>query len=178
MFKYIKFTKVSDAFTTHTFRVGDEPVRAYGFDADVVALESEDVVNIDAVIASQNDLINCTEISYDEFKDVVRTTAQYARVKHRVEEKYNADVAVLTSLYPLHERETWATQLEQAKKFLITSADTDAPFLKTLADAEGGTVADFAQAVIVKSEAYQAFMAQALATKRAYEKELMSEIGL
>jgi hypothetical protein len=177
MFKYIKFNRVRDAFTEHRFVGQGAEVKVYAFDVDVVALSGEENA-IDALIGGQDARIVCEEIVYEEFKYIVQATAQYARVKQRVEEKYNADVAVLTDLYPLHERETWTTQLQEANAYMVSNNETDAPFLKTIADAEGGTVADFANAVIVKSAAYQSFMAQKLAEKRAFEKELMQEIGL
>lgn len=177
MFRYVSFEKVSDAFTTHTFRSTDEAVKVHGFSVNVVSLEADNNDDISALIAAQSPLIKCEEIAKDIFIEAVKTSLQYARIKEVVEQKYNEDVVIIASAYPLHERETWATQIAQAKKFLETNVEEDAPFLKILAVAEGGIVADFANAVLAKSEAYEMFMATKLADKRRLEKELLAEIG-
>ncbi len=178
MFKYVKFTRLEKDGTVYEFRAQKDDVEVIAIDGDAVALkyESEDAVN--ALIASQSNLITAVEITYEEFKVIAQKSAQYARIKKRVEEKYNAEVCDIANQYTLHERETWAIQLEQAKAYKQSGDELDAPFLKVLADAEGATVAAFADAVILKANAYEAFMAQALANKRAYERELMAEIGL
>lgn len=179
MFKYVSFKKVDDAFTTHEFRGESEGVTVHHFDVvPVVSIASSNEDAIDALIASQSPLIECQEIDIDSFKSLVKNSAQYSRIKTVVAEKYNTDVMEITNAYPLHERETWAIQLEQAKAYKQSGDALDAPFLKTLADAEGGSIAEFAEAVILKSNAYEAFMANALANKRAHERELLSEFGL
>lgn len=149
--------------------------KVHSFSVPVVAIEGT-VSEVDALVALQG--FACTVITQAEFKTLIIATEQYKRVKQRVEEKYNVDVSAITSLYPLHERETWGTQLSQAKLFLQTSNEADAPFLKVLASAEGGTVLDFANAVVAKSVIYENLMAIKLAEKRAYENELLLEIGV
>jgi len=178
MFRYVSFEKVSDAFTTHTFRSTDEAVKVHSFSVNVVSLEADNNDDISALIAAQSPLIKCVEITKDVFVEAIKTSLQYARIKEVLEQKYNEEVNVLAAQYPNVERETWGTQLAQAKAFKINGNEVDAPFLKTLADAEGGTVDDFANAVIAKAEAYASFMAQMLARKRAHEKELLLEIGI
>ena len=178
MFKYVEFTKVEAVGTVLEFRGGDDIVKVNHFDVDVVSIESNDIADIDALIANQATEINCTEITQDEFRTIVSTTAQFARIKKMVDEKYTKEVAVLIAQYPAVERETWATQLSQAKAYKISGDEADAPFLKTLADAESDTVVNFADAVIAKANDYEAFMAIKLADKRAHETVLMSEIGL
>ena len=176
MFKYVEFEKVETEFTVLEFRGQNDKVKVNHFDVDVVSLEGETESDIDTLISSQ--AIDCKIITQDEFKAIVINTTQFSRIKKQVDEKYSKDVSVLTSLYPAVERETWATQLSQAKAFKISGDVADAPFLKTLADAENDTVDSFADAVISKSISYAAFMAEELAAKRAYEKRLMNEIGL
>ena len=101
MFKYVKFTKVEDEFTTHTFRGGDENVKVNHFDIDVVSLESEDEVAITETIISQDERINCEVITKEEFKDLVSDSAQINRirsvVKERIACKYSAadEIAML-----------------------------------------------------------------------------------
>ena len=177
MFKYVKYTKVDTGKTALEFRSQNEDVKVNHFDLDIVSLEGEEEA-INALIDSQPDEINCEEITQDEFKTLFSQTARFKRIKQRVKEKYDADMDVLISLYPGTERETWQIQLNQALAYKESGDEADAPFLKTLADAEDATVDDFADAVIAKAKAYEEFSAQNLAKKRAFERELLSEIGL
>ncbi len=178
MFKYVKFNKVAGEGTIHEFRGGDETVKVNHFNADIVSIEAENEADIDALISSQVSEISCETIAQEDFKDIVSSTAQFARIKEIAEEQYNKSVSLLTAQYPSFERETWATQLSQAKAFKTSGDEADALFLKTLADAEDDTVESFADAVIAKANKYESFMAVKLAEKRAIEKSLMSEIGL
>lgn len=178
MFKYIKFTKVETDLTVLEFRGGDETVKVNHFDREVVSIETDNEADIDALVDAQATEIGCELITQDEYKTIVKTTTQFARIKKQVDDKYTKDVGIVTSLYPAVERETWATQLSQANAYKVTGDELDAPFLKTLADAENDTVKSFADAVITKANEYEVFMAQTLATKRAFEKNLMQKIGL
>lgn len=178
MFKYVKFTKVQVPYSTLEFRGGDDTIVVRHFDGDVVCISGDIEADIDVLIANQASEISCTVITQAEFKSIIELSSQYARIKQVVEEKYTQDVGVLTAQYPLNERETWAIQLEQAKAFKVSGVDTDAPFLKTLADAESDTVTNFADAVILKATEYESFMALKLVDKRAHEKTLMSVVGL
>jgi predicted nucleic acid-binding protein len=179
MFKYVKFDRVETPLTVLEFRGGDEIVKVnYFTGVDVVSIEAENEDNINALIDSQPNEINCTEITQDEFKNYIKVTTQYKRIKNVVAKYYDNMMDKIFNNYPLAERETWNTQLAQAKAYKASGDEDDAPFLKTLADAESGTVADFADAVIAKAQEYENFSAQALSKKRAYEKELMSKIGL
>lgn len=87
MFKYIKFTRVEDEFTTHIFKGGDEDLNVNRFDVDVVSIESEDENAIDTLIASQNPDINCIEITKEEFKSLVTNSAQINRIRDIVKER-------------------------------------------------------------------------------------------
>ncbi|MGB3988520.1 MAG: hypothetical protein WBK67_02385 [Minisyncoccales bacterium] len=178
MFKFLMFTVVATEFTKLGFIGSVEGVKIHSFDVNVVALESDDEAKIDELIAMQPEETLCVEITQAEFHSKAVTSSQYARVKQRVEEVYNAEVAAIASTYPLHERETWVTQIAQAKAFQASGNVADVPFLNVLALAEGGSVADFANAVLAKSVAYEMFMATKLADKRKLEKELLAEIGI
>ncbi len=178
MFKYIKFTKVKDEFTTYEFRGGDDNVKVHYFDVDVVSIEAENEEDISNIISIQSDKINCIEITKDEFKTLVKDSIQIKRVYKRVDEFYTKEMSGILDKYPLAERETWNIQLSEAKTYLQNKDESDAPFLKILAIAEGSTVEDFANAVVAKAEDYRALSAAALAKKRAFEREFLGEIGL
>ena len=176
MFKYIKYTKVETEYTTLEFRGGDDIVKVNHFDVDAVSIKSDNESAIDALITSQ--AVECIEVSKDEFKTLTAQSAQVLRVGDIVKESFDVDVKILTEKYPLAERETWKTQLDEANKFLASSDEADAPFLKILADADGGTVKDFANAVVANNSAFIVFSANALAKKRALKRELLSKFGI
>lgn len=93
MFVYVKFEKVSDEFTTYEFRGGNEDVKVNYFDVNVVSIESENEIAINNLILSQDKKINCQIISKDEFKELVKDSAQIERirtiVKERIASKYS-----------------------------------------------------------------------------------------
>ena len=93
MFVYVKFEKVSDELTTYEFRGGNEDVKVNYFDVNVVSIESENEIAINNLILSQDKKINCQIISKDEFKELVKDSAQIERirtiVKERIASKYS-----------------------------------------------------------------------------------------
>jgi len=178
MFKYIKYTSKKQDNTTLTFRGGDEDVKVNYFNIDVVSVESAEEGKIDALVDAQPSDINCEEISKDEFKTLVENTPQVIRVRNRVRTTIENAVKAISDKYPAEERETWGTQLEEAKFYKDGGDEDDAPFLKVLSDAEGISLDDFADAVITNATNYKAFMAQAVAQKRTLEAELLAELGL
>ena len=177
MFKYVKFTKVEDEFTTHTFRGGDETVKVNHFDIDVVSLESEDEVAISETIITQNEIINCEVITKEEFVAIYKTTEQYKRVLDRTEDYLNKMMENIDKEYPSKERETWSMQILEANNFLETNDESKAPLLKILADDEDDTVENFANAVVAKNNVFTLLSANALKEKRRFKKELMSAVG-
>ena len=178
MFKYIKFKKVPTEYTVLEFTPKDEKTHVNFFTGvNVVSIEGEKA-DIDELISAQDARIRCEEITKDEFKALVENTPQVGRIRQIVKESFDADMAAIAKKYPLYERETWPIQLAQAKRYQQSGDEADAPFLKTLADADGSTVADFADAVIQKAAGYEDMAAAALAKKRARERELLAKIGL
>ena len=175
MFKYFKFEKVETEYTTLAFRGDAEGVKVNHFDVDVVSIESDNEDAIDALVTSQ--AVECVEITQDEFKALVKSSAQVLRIRAVVKASVDNDMKSIIEQYPLIERETWSIQYEEATKYLDSSDDTDAPFLKILADADGNSLDDFANAVIAKKDAFVAFSANVFAKKRAFEKKLLAEIG-
>jgi len=91
MFKYVKFKKVETKYTVLEFRGQSEEVKVNHFDVNVVSLEGSES-NIDALVAAQETSINCEEITHDEFKELVRESAQLKRIRevvaNKVAEKY------------------------------------------------------------------------------------------
>lgn len=87
MFKYVKFGQVTDEFTTHEFRGTSEGTNVNHFDSAVVSIKSEDEAQIDALITSQESVINCTLITKEEFKDLVKDSAQLNRIRTIVKER-------------------------------------------------------------------------------------------
>jgi hypothetical protein len=177
MFKYLRFTPVPLAYTTLTFLGGDENVKVNYFDKPFVSIEAENEADINALIVSQPNEIGCTEITKEEFVQLVKTTKQYKRIIERGNEKLEQLTEDIVKKYPVKERETWHIQLGEALKYIETQNEADAPFLKILADNENDTVAAFANAVINNNNAFIALSASALSQKRLLEQELLKELG-
>ena len=178
MIKYIKYTESQGKFSKLTFVRKNEDVKVVFFDKPFVALECENEELIDELIAYQDELIKCEEIAADEFKALVETTSQYSRVLEMACERLEKNMSAIKSKYPESERESWSLQKEEAKKYLATRDETDAPFLKVLADNENDTVESFAIAVLAKNEAFTIMSANALSDKRLYQVELLRELGV
>ena len=93
MFKYVKFERVTSLVTVYEFRGGNEDVKVNYFDVTVVSIESESEIAINELIASQPPSINCVEITKEEFKEIVKDSAQIERirtvVKERIASKYS-----------------------------------------------------------------------------------------
>lgn len=86
MFVYVRFEKVSDEFTMYEFRGGNEDVKVNYFDVNVVSIESKNEVEINNLILLQDKKINCQIISKDEFKELVKDSAQIKRIRTIVKE--------------------------------------------------------------------------------------------
>lgn len=177
MFKYIRFTPLKTNETTLTFRSKTEDVKVNYFDRPFVSIQSENEADIDVLIASQPSEIDCKEITKDEFVQLVKLSSQYQRILLRGTKKLSKLTKTIKDKYPEEERETWSTQLEEAKKYKKTLNEDDAPFLKTLAENENDTVEAFANAVIENNEIFKALTAKALSEKRVFQKKLLAEIG-
>lgn len=178
MFKYIKYTESQGKFSKLTFVRKNEDVRVVFFDKPFVALECEDEELIDELIAYQDELIKCEEITANEFKALVETTSQYSRVLEMACERLEKNMSAIKSRYPESERESWSLQKEEAKKYLATKDEADAPFLKVLAENENDTVESFAIAVLTKNEAFTIMSANAISDKRLYKAEMLRELGV
>ena len=178
MIKYIKYTESQGKFSKLTFVRKNEDVKVVFFDQPFVALECENEELIDELIAYQDELIKCEEITADEFKALIETTSQYSRVLEMACERLEKNMSAVKSKYPESERESWSLQKEEAKKYLETKDEADAPFLKVLADNENDTVESFAIAVLAKNEAFAIISANAISDKRLYQVEMLRELGV
>lgn len=178
MFKYIKYTESQGKFSKLTFVRKNEDVKVVFFDKPFVALECENEELIDELIAYQDELIKCEEITADEFKALVETTSQYLRVLEMACERLEKNMSEIKSKYPESERATWPLQKEEAKKYLATKNEADAPFLKVLADNENDTVENFVKAVIEKNAEHTIFSANAMSEKRLYKAKMLRELGV
>ena len=81
MFKYIKFEEIKDGATTHTVVDKLEDVKIHYFSVDVASIEAQNEADIDETIALQDAVINCEEITQDEFKALVTNSAQLCRIR-------------------------------------------------------------------------------------------------
>ena len=178
MIKYIKYTESQGKFSKLTFVRKNEDVKFVFFDKPFVALECENEEWIDELIAYQDELIKCKEITADEFKALVETTSQYSRALEMASERLEKNMSAIKSKYTHSERESWSLQKEEAKKYLATKDEADAPFLKILADNENDTVESFAIAVLAKNEAFAIISANAISDKRLYHAEMLRELGV
>lgn len=178
MLKYVRFIEVELEFTKLTFVRKNEDVKVIFFDKPFVALECENEELIDELIAYQDELIKCEEITADEFKALIETTAQYARVLEMACERLEKNMSAIKSKYPESERATWPKQLLEAAKWMETKNDDDAPYLKIVSIKENDTVENFVKAVIEKDAAYTIFSANAMSDKRLYQVEMLRELGV
>lgn len=112
MFKYVKFTKVQDEFTTHEFRGGDDLVKVNHFDIDVVSLESDDAEAIYELIISQDERINCQDITKDEFKELVKNSAQIERIRTIVKERIASKYSIADEIAMIKRDESDAKRVE------------------------------------------------------------------
>ena len=177
MFKYVRFTPVESQYTTLTFKQKNNDVKVNFFSLNVVSLEADNEALIDELISSQVKEIKCEVITKEEFINLIKLTSQYKRIIERGNEKLEKLTANIAAKQALRERETWYIQLEEAKKYIQTQNEADAPFLKILAENEGDTIEAFANAVINNDIAFRTLTANALSEKRILEQNLLAEIG-
>jgi len=179
VFKYFKYKKIVTDKTVFEFRGDAEDVTVNVFqDEQVVSIYAEDEDAIYALVAQQEDAIECQEIEKDSFVEKIKDSARYKRILDKVSKSYEDQMLIITDRYPSVERETWDIQLKQAYAFLESNDENDAPFLKTLAEDEDTNLEDFANSVVQKAKLFEKFSANALASKRRFKKQLLSEIGV
>lgn len=73
-------------------------------------------------------------------------------------------LAGLVSEYAREERETWPTQVAEARAYLDDDA-ADVPFISALAQARGMSLSDFAGLILEKESAYKSAVSAVLAAQ-------------
>jgi hypothetical protein len=116
-------------------------------------------------------LPNDTDFTTKEWEDKLTQAVEDEAIEV-INEKFESDIASITSSYPQAERETWGIQLSQAKDYLNTKDEDANAFITTLAKANSVGVEGFAVKVINKAKAYEDAVAKALASKQKALKEL------
>jgi len=92
MFKYVQYDKAQGQYTEYEFLPSTEDVKVNYFTADdikVVSLEGEEEV-INALIAEQPEVINCRELTLDEFLVKVEFSDQIKAIRRQVSNKIAA----------------------------------------------------------------------------------------
>lgn len=112
MFKYVKYTKVADEFTTHSFRGAGEELKVNHFNVSVVSIESEDEAILEEVIVSQDEKINCIEIDHAEFKELVGDSLQIERIRKVVAERIASKYTYADEIAMLRRDDTDAKKIE------------------------------------------------------------------
>jgi hypothetical protein len=103
---------VEDEFTTHEFRGTSEGTNVNHFDSAVVSIQSEDETQIDALIESQESVINCTLITKEEFKEMVSDSAQLNRIRDVVKEKIAVKYSFADEIAMLKKEQTDPKRVE------------------------------------------------------------------
>jgi len=90
MFKYLKFNKVKDEFTTYSFTSSDDKVSVNFFSGtseDIVSIQADNEVHLDALILAQASIINVREITKEEFKAIATDSCQINRIRDIVKKE-------------------------------------------------------------------------------------------
>ncbi len=128
MVKYIEYTKVNTKHTVLEFRGGSEDVSVTNFTgedmfANVVSITGESETDIDNLINTQPEEINCIELVQAEFKALVRNSDQLQNirriVKSEIAKKY--DIADEIALSKLDVDDLKRTSYEEYISFCILS---------------------------------------------------------
>lgn len=112
MFVYVEFTKVTDEFTTYEFRGGSEDVKVNYFDVNVVSIEADNENTIYELITSQDERINCHEITKDEFKELVKNSAQIERIRTIIKERIASKYSIADEIAMMKRDENDAKRVE------------------------------------------------------------------
>lgn len=86
MFKYVRFNKVETEYTVLSFRQLNENVKVNYFNVDVVSIEGDNEIDIDALVDAQDSMIACELLTYDDFKIMVSSSFQIERIRAVIKE--------------------------------------------------------------------------------------------
>lgn len=177
MFKYIKYTPMTDDHTTHIFNEINDKCKVHRFDVPYVSVEYTDKADFAALVATQLPAIEAVEITKVEFADIVQYSDQIKRIYSVANEQFASDMKAISEKYTQEERDTWSIQVEEANA-VKAGVTISTPFLSSLAADESITLMEAADKVLsIKSE-YALFSSQCLARKWVKVSELKSEVGV
>ena len=177
MFKYAKFTPMTDAYTTHGFNEIDDKCKVHRFDVPYVSVEYSNEVDFTELMAAQNHIIEAIEISKIEFDGLVQHSDQVNRMYDVVNAQYTKDLKTISEKYSQEERDTWSSQIAEANAIKDGIA-TDTPYMTALATDEGITLVQAAGIVLANKNAYDNYSAGALTRKWESLGLLKGEVGL
>ena len=83
----------------------------------------------------------------------------------RINEEFEAEMAVIDKQYPQSEQKGWARQEDEARAFL-SDPMSPTPLLDSMIGESGEDKTDIAQSILAKVEAYSAYYGAALGRKR------------
>ena len=176
MFKYVNYTTYEDEYTTHEFTEINEKCKVHRFDVPYVSVECETEEDFTELMATQHPNIEATEISMDEFSDMVQHSDQVQRMYNRANELYTSKMNPANIRYPASERETWPQQVAEAETYLDTGVAGE--MITALAAANGMSIDAYANGVIANKAEYDSKATQAMSDKTEFLKELKAEVGI
>ena len=177
MFKYVSYTPMTDAYTTHIFNEKDDKCKVHRFDVPYVSIECDNEADFNALMAYQNPIINATEIDKTQFTDLVQHSDQVKRMYDVANEQYAKDMKAVNNLYTQDEIDSWAMQVAEAKAVKDGSKEVT-PFLTAFSSDRGISLSNAADEVLAKSKEYSNFSASKLKLKRATVKKLKAVVGM
>ena len=177
MFKYVSYIPTTDAFTTHIFNEKNDKCRVHRFDVPYVSVECDNESDFTELMEYQNDVINATEITLEEFESLVLHSDQVNRMYDIANEQYKNDMKPMTDKYSTEEIASWPAQTTEAKAILSGSTEKT-PYIDAVVIDTGATHAEGAQKILNDKGEYDAFDAEAISNKRAKLNELKIEVGL
>ena len=177
MFKYVSYTPMTDAYTTHEFNENDDKCKVHRFDVPYVSIECESEEDFVELMAYQKPFIGAVEITKEEFTELVQYSDQVKRMYDVVNGEYEKDLRPVSVKYSKEERDTWPSQIAEANTVKEGTA-TDTPYLSALALDESITLEQAADRVLGNKVDYDAHSSQSLTKKWNALAVLKSEVGL
>ena len=177
MFKYVRYTPMTDEHTTHVFNEKDDKCKVHRFDVPHVSVECQKEEDFTELMAYQNPLITAVEIDKIEFEDLVQHSDQVKRMYAVVNEQYSRELQPISAKYSKEERETWPSQTAEANAVKDGTA-TDTPYLSALAHDEGITLEQAADRILANKAEYDQHSSESLTRKWNTLTELKEEVGL
>lgn len=177
MFKYARYIRVVDEFTTHEFTELNEKCKVNKFDVPYVSVECANESDFLELLENQNPIIAAVEILKEEFAVGVENSAQVKRIYDRANEHFAMDMHSISAKYTKEECDSWAAQVSEAEAYLA-GTQINTPFLDALCLEDSIAPQEAAQKILEKKNTYAITTADALKRKWSTITSLKSEIGL